>query len=64
MACRDCAKMQGQCEVCKLVDGDESFKEVFECARCGKVNICRKCENNWLKRGAAFVLKKFAKAKK
>lgn len=57
MACTSCVNKQGQCDVCLLVDADESFKLVTYCKVCN-ANICLDCNKNWLKRSKAYFLKK------
>ncbi len=59
MSCKTCGpKIQGQCDCCKLVDGDEKFKVVKYCEICDAY-ICEKCEKNWIKRSIAYLKKKF-----
>lgn len=59
MSCRDCGeKTQAQCDCCKLVDGDETFKECVWCETCGAW-ICKNCDTDWLKRIQAYFKNKF-----
>lgn len=45
------------CDVCALVDHDESPKEINYCERCG-ANICAECESNLPRRAQAWGLRK------
>ena len=61
MACKDCGpKTVGQCDACKLVDGDVRFKPVFHCATCGAY-LCEACNGDFIKRAKAAILDKAAK---
>lgn len=58
MGCKTCGpQTQGQCDVCLLCDGDESFKVVVFCGTCDAY-ICKPCEKNWLKRAEAYFKRK------
>ena len=58
MSCKNCSGyFQGRCDCCYLVDGTETIKEVFYCEDC-EAFICKSCKSNWLKRSAAYFLKK------
>jgi len=46
---------KGVCDVCRLVDGDTSIKEVYYCPICKKW-ICLKCADKWDRRTMAAVL--------
>lgn len=46
---------KGVCDVCKLVNGDTSIKEVSFCNVCKKW-ICKKCSNRWDRRTIAAFL--------
>lgn len=50
--------MRAKCDVCAILDKDNSIKEVFFCKECN-ANICRECEPNWLRRGMAALKIKF-----
>ena len=53
MACTTCGpETQGQCDACKLVDGDNRFKKVFFCETC-KAYLCKDCSDNLPKRALA-----------
>lgn len=49
---------QGVCEVCRLVGGDKTIKDVSYCEFC-QVNICEKCNIRYDKRLFAAIKKKF-----
>lgn len=56
MACTNCgSSVQGQCDVCLLVDGDESFKLIVWCEDCGAY-ICKACEEKRMKRAMAATI--------
>jgi hypothetical protein len=44
---------RGQCDVCRLVDGDTGSKLVEYCNIC-KAWICDACRKNWPRRMQAF----------
>jgi len=49
-------KVQGQCDACKLVDGDERFKPVFFCTVCNAY-LCADCLDNYGKRTGAAIIR-------
>lgn len=51
--------LTGTCLVCDILDGNKQKKEVGWCNTC-QAHICKECEDNWIRRGAAF-LEKLAK---
>ncbi len=56
--CKNCdQKFQGRCDVCSLVDNDNTFKEVVYCEEC-EAYICKKCQSNWIKRAVAYFIEK------
>ena len=60
MACKcgDTPKSKvGVCDVCRIVDGDLSPKEVQYCDFC-KAWICKRCESNIPKRALAAAMQK------
>ena len=58
MSCKDCtSNIQGQCDACKLIDGDDSFKMVIYCKTCDAY-ICLYCKKDWLRRSAAYFMQK------
>jgi hypothetical protein len=61
MGCNTCGpSVQAQCDCCLLVDNDKSFKVVVWCEDC-QAYICKDCDRNWFKRGAAYLLRKFGR---
>lgn len=45
------------CDVCRLVDGDLSLKYCYYCSLCDSW-ICERDNNNWWRRGKAFLIRK------
>ncbi len=50
--------MVGECDVCVLVDGDHSLKEVGYCSICD-AHICQACQPNLVKRANAMRIRKW-----
>jgi hypothetical protein len=50
--------MQHQCDVCAILDGDTSIKEVNYCRLCDK-HMCARCQNSPWRRAHAMFLYKF-----
>lgn len=48
--------VQGSCAVCVALDDNNEIKEVAWCNTC-QVHICKSCDGNWIRRGAAFLEK-------
>lgn len=63
MGCTKCESIQGRCDCCYYVDGDETFKAVVYCPDC-KAYICKNCKNNWFKRSEAYLKRKVEGIKK
>lgn len=50
--------MKGVCDVCFYVDKDKTTKNITYCEFCNAF-ICNECENNYLKRAKAALIKLF-----
>ena len=60
MACKNCTgNFQGRCDCCYIVDGIDTIKEVVYCNTCDAF-ICKSCQNNWVKRSIAYLVRKFS----
>lgn len=46
--------MKGKCDVCALVDGDRSEKDVAYCGRCD-AHMCERCRKSTARRAAAMI---------
>jgi len=62
MACacleKNAETKEGVCEVCRLIDKDESIKQVKFCTFC-QVNICCECEKRYDRRFFAMLKQQF-----
>jgi len=49
--------MKKVCRVCFLIDGDSTKKDTTYCHTCD-ADLCKECEDNWIRRGKAVLIEK------